>query len=341
MNQRAQHHTVEPWAPAPTVPATLVAPGDLWALNKQIDELGGEWSFNAFTPRTTNFHLSRLPIQFYEPLGDFDRVGLEALNSSRARQFGLPEDEIGGLVVDFQAFPSLFNPVDGFIPMPGTEERNIGRHTAQILGPIDQDTLLVRHAWSGWTANGTAKMTREFFDEYAMGVMLTRRWDRGPLAETVSELFKTSNQGDFKKMWRKDREPMFVRDGDSPWRSRRLSAYCTWSLDLEIPAEVLTVTNHAGVRIGVAVILHDRGETLVSDLFVWPPYRRKGIGGLLEGFAEERAFAAGNSSLVAFIWEADAVKGLLRATRFLEARGYEIADSVNTDYVARASREIG
>ena len=54
------------------------------------------------------------------------------------------------------------------------------------------------------------------------------------------------------------------------------------------------------------------------ERFIWPPYRRKNLASRFEEFAAERALAVGNERMAVYVWEADAVKGLLRGSAFLE-----------------------
>jgi GNAT superfamily N-acetyltransferase len=335
-----QHHTYEPWANPSERPQEARVPGDLWALMKQIDELGGEWSFNLFVPRTVNFHLAPAALDFYEPLGDFERVGLEALLLQRARRAGLPLAETGSVVVDYAAYPSIFNPVDDFLPLPSPGERTIGRHTASVRGIVDGDTLVVAHAWSDWTPDGTAKMTRTFFEENARGGQVSRPWNRGPLGSTVESLLETADPQEFQELWRAPRKRM-SQTKVVPTEGRiRLSSFESWSLQSETPAEVLTLEINDRIRAGIAILTHDHEESSISDLFIWPPYRRRKLGTLLEQFAANRTIVYGNKRLVAYIWEADAVRGKERAIGFLGSVGYEIAESQGTEYVVRAVRGI-
>ncbi len=269
-------------------------PFDVWALTKQIDELGGEWTYNLFLPRTTNFHFASQPVDFYEQLADFDHIGVAALMMDRARRSGLPELEIGSLLVDFAAYSSVFNPVDGFIPTPSSTERFIGRHTASVLRVIDSETVVVAHAWSGWTPDHTAKMTRSFFDEYGTGAQLSRPWNRGPLGNTAETLLQTSDPQEFLRLWRTPRKS-FSEFKTLPEGRVKFSCFETWSLQSEAPAEVLTLELREGVRVGVGIIVHELGESSIGDLFIWPPYRRRGFGMALEGFAAERASVASHN----------------------------------------------
>jgi GNAT superfamily N-acetyltransferase len=312
----------------------------MWALSKQIDELGGEWSFNLFPSRTSNFNFKDLPVEFYEPLGSFDRLILEALVYSRALDFGVDEYDAGALIVDYTAYPSLFNPIDGWIAMPSGNEQSIGRHVANVIAIADKDTLVVQHAWSGWTPDCTAKMSREFFDYHANGSLLMRRWDRGPTAETAKRLFETVNQDEFQNLWSQARAAPVILQIQTAFGLMNLTSYETWSLNNELPAEVLTLTNQNGVRIGVAILVHDDEITSIVDLFIWPPFRRRKLGSSLESFAEERAEVRGNLRIMAYVWEADSVTGFDRARSFLESCRFDVETSSGTEFVATAERVI-
>ena len=337
---RPPHHTYKPWDSAPRSPVPILVPGDLWALGKQIDELGGDWTFNLIPPRTGNFHLKKLPVEFYEPLGSFDRLSLEALLYSRALSFGVDEYDVGTIIMDFVAYPSLFNPIDGFVATPSENEQSIGRHAAKVIGVSDEETLIVRHAWSGWTPDHTAKMSRTFFEKYACGSLLARRWDRGPTATSVRSLLETASREEFQRLWSQKRRAPAISGVQTTFGRMQLTAYETWSLSEELPAEVLTLTDYSGARVGVAILVHDEETTSFVDLFIWPPYRRSGLGASLEFFAEERAVANGNQELLAYIWEADSVFGFDRASSFLESLQFEVEASSGTEFVATGTRTI-
>ena len=169
---------------------------------------------------------------------------------------------------------------------------------------------------------------------------MMRRWDRGPLANTADELLNTSDPQRFRQLWREARSPANVRNGDKPWRSMNLSSFSTWSSNAKVPVELLTLQTYAGVRVGVAILFHLNRESSIRELFIWPPYRRKGLGSLLERFAIERATAAGSIRIKAYVSEADSIRGLTRATAFLESREYNVRYIEDDDYIVEANRDI-
>ena len=238
-------------------------------------------------------------------------------------------------------FPSdLDDPVDGLIPMPSADETSIGRHSARIVGLRDADTLVVLHAWSGWTPDQTAGLTREYFNTHARGSILNRPWNRGPLASTARRILESDDSSEIGELWRIPRVQAFEFKDMVPGRRVKLSRFVTWSLQDELPAEVLTLDVGKRIRAGVAVLVHDEGRTAVVDLFIWPPYRRQGLGTCLERFAEERAQAHGARELLGYVWEADSIRGLDRAERFLAKSGYQLERATGSEYVVLGRRDL-
>ena len=316
------------------------APGDFWAWCKQIDELGGEWTFSLFVPRAMNFHFSYLPVDYYEPLGEFRDVLREARLADLAQNSGLSVNDIGGLVVDFDAFPSLFNPVDGTIPMPESDEQSIGRHAARIMSALDDETLLLIHAWEGWTPDQQVKMKRAYFEKYSRGVLLTRRWDRGPLPNTLANLLEDQDPKAFRNLWCTPRCSLTMPKFKIGNRKFVLKAFPTMSTHRQSLAEVLTLELRNKARIGVAIVIHERGRSILTELFIWPAYRGLNLGIVLEKFAVERVKAIGNKCVDAIVSEADLMNGRERAGNFLRSRGYEIKSSSSKKFSLVASKDL-
>ena len=210
-----------------------------------------------------------------------------------------------------------------------------------VIGVADADTLVLRNSWLGWTADGIGYLSREYFGRCAAEGMLSRLWNFGPNEETVDLLLRCDDKNDFAPMWR--RNSKYGVDNAVPARSNvRLKWYGCWSLQDEAPAEVLMVELDRHVPIGIAIIVHHKDSTSeLSDLFIWPSYRRVGHGLLLERFAAERATIAGSSNLGIYVWNSDAVKGKDRALQFLRAAKYsDIEEFTDKQCVFHATRPI-
>lgn len=311
---------IDPWAPPPLLPRHRLGSGNaLWALGKQIDELGGEWTYNVFVPRTINFHQPAAPPLFYEPFGSFERLALEAYLVECAYEVCRPGEE-GTLALAIEVFPSFFSTTDGVVVPPEPGETSIGRHTVSVIA-VRGDTIYFQHAWSRWGANGMGTLSRSYFERYTRECWLFRRSDRGPLASTAERLLESDEPRHFPRLWRSPRRIEAVgnlRPGlTATW-------YECWSLQDESPAWVLTL-RLGGVRVGISVIHYPIAELAqITDLFVWPPYRRQGYGSAMERIIRKRSRQLRCERLEAYVWDADVVKYPERPEKFLLSRGYGV-----------------
>jgi GNAT superfamily N-acetyltransferase len=326
------------------MPIMLTSPTDLWACGKQIDGLGGEWSYDIFIYRALNFH-QQSSLVFYEPIGDYERLALETLASSRALAAGVPLGEEGGQCVAMRIFPSFFDSQEGEVSLPSEGEDPIGCHSVEIVGLQDERTLVFRHDWSGWAnGDGIGFVSRQYVEEYATAIWTSKLWNRGPLESTAQRLLQGPEDVQLVRLWRQWR-PHGSEDADQ--LGVRLHWYRTWSLASECPAEALSITikaGHAHLRIGTAVLLHDHGvesrDSMIVDLFVWPPYRGRGYGRALESFAARRAEAAGSTNMTACVWDADVVLSERMSVGFLEALGYKIQTFTGRQLFAEGRRPL-
>lgn len=99
---------LSPWDAPPLEPLPLLHPRDIWAAAKQIDGLGGEWSYMCFNYRALNFHLYRTAPLWFEPLRGFDELYQEAYFRALADQLGVPAIYTGNISATLRSLdPSL------------------------------------------------------------------------------------------------------------------------------------------------------------------------------------------------------------------------------------------
>lgn len=97
-----------------------------------------------------------------------------------------------------------------------------------------------------------------------------------------------------------------------------------------LPAEVIDLRTGYGLRIGWAHVHHlqgsDRRTSIVKELFVWPTFRGKGLGRLLEQGTVGVALNWYAERMQLLLHEPDDFEDGPRAGRALaEAAGYELA----------------
>lgn len=316
--------TLYPWDDPPMEPLPLRYPRDIWAASKQIDGLGGEWTYQIFTYRAINFHNPSVPPLWAEPLSSFDALWQEVWFKGWAMTGGVPSPEIGSAVAAFSVFRSVFDAPSDEWPMPETDEPTIGKHTIPVIGIVDQDTLLFQHGWSDWPRNhAPGKITREYIDRFAVELWANRPAGHGPRQSTVESLARAAGQSEFAQLWRQS-----GRRGteDLPGADLQLRWWESYSLEENSPGEVLCLVTTRRIRVAVAMVVYAPTEATVIDLFVWPGYRRHGYGSLLESIIADRAQLRGINHLNIIVLDADVVRSSVRASRFLTSRGYEFIE---------------
>lgn len=337
--KRAPRFRLSPNDPPPPNPVQQFQANDLWPLVKQIDGLGGEWTFPIFMWRAMNFHIARTSILFYEPIADFERLSLEALLMQRQFTAMVPDAARGFLSIIVKVFPSIFDVQDGVLVLPEDGEPCIGQHTLTVLGLHDNDTLVFRNSWSGWKKDGIGYLSRDYFDRYGQEGSTARLWNRGPNAVTADALLRTTDSGEFRRLWRSGhRWGAITNIGGN--KRLRLKWYECWSLQKEVPGEVLALELDGRIRVAVAILIHCSSVSVLSDLFVWPHYRRRGYGSLMEKAAADRARQAGSQELGIYVWDADAVHGSERGKDFLASREYDVERFEDCQAVMYGKRRI-
>jgi GNAT superfamily N-acetyltransferase len=315
---------LNPWDEPPREPLQLRHPRDIWAAAKQIDGLDGEWSYQIFITRASNFHMIRFPPHWAEPLSSFDALWQEVWFKSLAMSAGVPRMEIGSVTATFSVFRSVFSAPSNQWPIPEPDEPTIGQHTVSVIGIEDEDTLLFRHGWSEWPENyGVGRLTREYVDRYAVELWANRLAGLGPRQSSVESLAKAAGEPQFASLWRQSGR-RGTQDTNIP--NVQLRWWESYSLEENSPGEVLTLTLSKRIRAAVAIVVYGPAEATIIDLFVWPGYRRRGYASLLESIVAGRAKSRGANHLEAIVLDADVIRGSTRPSQFLRSRGYELTD---------------
>jgi GNAT superfamily N-acetyltransferase len=305
-------------------PLPLRYPRDIWAVSKQIDGLGGEWTYQIFTYRALNFHTPSVPPLLAEPLSGFDALWQEVWFKGWAMSAGVSSPEIGSAVATFSVFRSVFDASSAEWPMPEAGESTIGKHTVPIIGLVDHDTLLFQHGWSDWPENhAPGRLTREYIDHFAVELWASRPATRGPRQNTVESLTRAAGKPEFAQIWRR---PGRRGNEDLPRTDVQLRWWESYSLEENCPGEVLCLVASKRIRVAVAMVLYAPTKATVIDLFVWPGYRGRGYAGLLESIIADRAEARGINTLSVIVLDADVARGNVNASQFLRSRGYELTE---------------
>jgi GNAT superfamily N-acetyltransferase len=329
---------LNPWDAPPRQPQRYSHPRDAWAAAKQIDGLGGEWTYQVFNHRALNFHLTAVPPHWAEPLSSFDSFCQEVWLRGHALGAGVRLQNVGSTTVAFKVFPSVFSATSDKWPMPEEDERSIGCHAVSIVGIEDEDTLLFQHGWPEWPKDhALGRLTREYVDNHAIELWVIRPANYGPQASTVDRLAQAAGKPEFKSLWASPG----LRGVQDVGPDLQLRWWETYSLEEQCPGEVLCLVFQKRLRVATAMVTYCPGEATIFDLFVWPGYRRGGYGSLLESSVADRARLRGADKLNSAVLNADMVKGGVAAMGFLESRGYSLTEYSDRQLQIFGSRPVG
>jgi GNAT superfamily N-acetyltransferase len=264
---------------------------------------------------------------FYEPLSGYDAI-LRVMrmwplidDGSRAAA-----DSLDGVQVSFHLFAGAYTAPQGRIPMPAPGEAPVDVHAVQIVGwQADGGELLFRNSWgTGWGDRGYGVLTREYLERYLEDAFLVRRGWQGLTPAKARLIDSSARHVDFSRIWRAAggaTEEIFVYDHCR----LRMIRTPTWSLEHQAWSDVIQLRDPFGFRLGWAMVTHPaQAPSLITEIFVWPPFRRRGYGRLLETQAADAARRRGADRVDLYLHVADALVGPVRdaAHRFGLALGY-------------------
>ena len=210
--------------------------------------------------------------------------------------------------------------------MPKSGERGRGLHAVTLVGREDDGEVLVfRNSWgAGWGDRGYGRVDRQYLDAYMYDSWLSRNARYGLTALTYDKYFAATTNA--------QRRAILLIDNPR-WRTTiryagmnyQLIVYETLSINDEKPAEIIELRNPLGIRVGWCETFHGTSNAaVVKELFVWPPFRRRGYGTILEAAAAIRAKAWWADQLVLWLHQPDALPASRANGRlFASDRGYE------------------
>jgi GNAT superfamily N-acetyltransferase len=233
------------------------------------------------------------------------------------------------LTVSFRMFESTNNAPEGIVPLPKIGEAERGTHVVSVDGGFTDTGERPRfvNSWgSGWGDKGTGLLSREYLERYMVDAWHSRNVLVGPSRFHWRRLAGATNDREFARAWM-IQNPRWQTKLRHHGRSRKLYLYETLSIPGS-PVEVIEVRNGWGQRLGWAHIHHVSSRqprtSILKEMFVWPWFRRRGYGTLLENLACQRAKARRSMSIEVFSHDADALPRNRAAGRlFGREAGYE------------------
>ena len=300
--------------------------------------LAGPFEYPLFHKRLLLFDLQRTHIDdggtilaycpFYERLRSLDELIAAMRLDTALSDRGLKAGQKPILSVITTIFPSMFDAPHGMVPLPETDERPIGDHVVMAVA-FEHEHLFFEHNWGpDWGLSGRGCFSVDYLNRFLRDAWAVRL--RGgpsadgtlPYQDTAADLGPSDERFDklFLHTWDEDEWTGFrtlhrgtVLDVLGRWLVGAADG-CLWFQCIA----VLREAEGGPLIVGWIHIRGTLGGADVEELFVWPPYRQRGIATALVGHALLTAFCETPWQWGRWTWleqEADAVIRRLSPTK--------------------------
>jgi GNAT superfamily N-acetyltransferase len=265
-----------------------------YALAKEIDGAPTvDGTFPLAGLRVSTFLEQRQRQLFYEPLDSYDRILSVLQLNNRLREGYAPVWSLSQIMVSFHMFESIYSAPQGRVPLPSPGEAARGAHAVTLTQGWENsgEVLEFFNSWgNGWGHRGRGYLSRAYLDRYMVEAWLMRDASIGPTAFNYHRLQKASSARDLVRAWMLA-NPRWRRRLRHAGHGHQLVVYEMLSVVEERPVQVIEIRTGFGIRVGWAHLYHlGRERTAVlKELFVWPSFRRRGYGTLLESVASANA----------------------------------------------------
>jgi GNAT superfamily N-acetyltransferase len=268
---------------------------------------------------------------YYESIADPTELARQLMASHDLRWLGVPMRMRDMYLMSVEWFESSYDAAEGIIRIPTQGEKSIGFHAVVIEGydPATQIFTFWNSWGSSWGDRGNGQMSLDYVQRYHLETLVTRpaRW--GPSPAKLNQMENACGNGkEIRRLWTVE-NPRFKYVFRGKHRNVVVIFYETMSPTLKIPVTCVELKNGFGLRMAWTFIRHWPDESKyseITELFVWPLYRRMHFGSELEGQAVEVARAYGSTEIRLLMNEADSIVGPPRAAarEFAKSCGYEL-----------------
>jgi GNAT superfamily N-acetyltransferase len=268
---------------------------------------------------------------YYESVGTPAELVRQRLFVSDLERIGLPRHMQDGHLLAFEIFESSSDAPGGRLQLPRPGDSSRGLHAVDITGCSPDGSVI--HFWNnwgpGWGDHGYGSMSIEYLNAHFHEAWTTRRARWGPSPEKLGRLPPVFDR-EFRRVWEIENPRLRWKVQSSTERRPRVVFYQTVSPSSGEPVECIEIRNGFGLRMAWAFLRHrtvgQRATTEITELFVWPIFRRVKFGSFLEAWAVDRANEWGSTELHLWMNADDAIVGppspRTAARRFGSARGY-------------------
>ena len=287
--------------------------------------------------RTFHFLFRRLERQkYYESSSSPEDVRRQMRQVGQLHTLGISRPLLQQVMIVVDCFESWYDAPGGTIQLPKSTDHPIGRHCVLLTGYEDNgETLSFVNSWGrSWGKNGFGTLRMEYLEGHLYEAFVVHRARYGPSPRKLFGPDDTIEDVRRRFSLENPRERTHLRAGNG--ETWVIELFETMSTVTDEPAFGIEVSNGFGLRMGwlflkVRTSL-PRVHAEITELFVWPTFRRMGIGKLLEDTAIHIAGMWEASEIRLMLNEADSIAGLPQATALAFGRelGYEWSWRVET-----------
>lgn len=274
-----------------------------WAAAKQIDGIPGEWTYPLWVSRAVRFHVAERT--HYERLRDYDAVVETVTIANIVEGANLRPPSLRTVLAVYEG---CLDADDGVLAVPEPDERFLGHHEVQILGWVNGGKELVfGNSWGAdWGDGNTGRLSRAYYEAHAKESWVRTMGNQGLRVPDGFEWF----------------DPLLKRQAlVRAWKRGPLQGRVVlgagWTIDWFAVNSLRTVgqtyvgclRDNRRVKLGwcnVSIGASGSHTTaLITDIYVWPHYRRQGVGRALYDWALAAAQEANAATLQVSVHEAD------------------------------------
>lgn len=268
---------------------------------------------------------------YYESIADPSEVARQVALKEKLRWYGVPYPMLDFHLMAVEWFESSYKAPGGIISMPTPREKSVGLHAIAIEGyDAETETFGFWNSWGpGWGDRGYGKISLDYVRRYYHETFVSRRARWGP-APWKSDQIKEAGEDpkEIRRIWVVE-NPRFKHLMRGRPRNVEITYYYTISPTFGMPVSCIELKTGFGLRLGWLFLRHSSGGSRyseITELYVWPFYRRMRLGSWLESAAVKEARIQGSSEIRLLMNEADCVIGPPRAAarKFATARGYNL-----------------
>jgi GNAT superfamily N-acetyltransferase len=302
---------------------------------KQIDGLPRvNGSYLLMGQRTARFMYRMVTRQqYYESTSDAAEVKRQFLRAAQMHRLRVAR-AADHILISVEAFQSWYDAPRGAIALPGVGDASIGHHCVYLSGYEDHgNRFRFANSWGQrWGNRGYGTLSYEYLTRYLQEAFVLRIARYGPAAWNFSKPEAGVDPDEFRRRMRLEAPRQRIRRRRSKGENWVIEVFETASPTTGYPVLCVEIQNGFGLKLGWAFFRQNPiGHTRIleiTELFVWPTFRRMGIGRMLDEIAIEYAEAYGCGEIHLMMNEADAVLNppdspRTRARSFGGTLGYE------------------